>query len=95
MTSTIKKAKVLVYIVNNGHLLVNLHTDFLVAGIQVPGGTIEPGESAKTASIRELYEESRSITTCSPERIRTADFQLRRLTFYPAELRDRASNLGN
>lgn len=26
---------------------------------------------------------------CSPEQIRTADFQLRRLTFYPAELRDR------
>lgn len=25
---------------------------------------------------------------CSPEQIRTADFQLRRLTFYPAELRD-------
>lgn len=26
--------------------------------------------------------------SCSPEQIRTADFQLRRLTFYPAELRD-------
>lgn len=27
---------------------------------------------------------------CSPEQIRTADFQLRRLAFYPAELRDQA-----
>ncbi|WP_165861405.1 NUDIX hydrolase [Paenibacillus paeoniae] len=39
-------------------LLVNVHTDLPEAGIQVPAGTIEAGETAEVAVIREVYEET-------------------------------------
>lgn len=74
MTTNYKKTKVLVYVVANGHLLVNLHTDFLDAGLQVPGGTIEPGESATTASARELYEESGLRVSVAPIEIDRYEF---------------------
>lgn len=51
-------AKVLVYVVSNGHLLVHRHSDFPEAGVQVPGGSINDGESAFEAALRELYEEA-------------------------------------
>lgn len=50
--------KVLVYVIADEHVLVHTHVDFPEAGVQVPGGTIEEGESAIEAGRRELYEES-------------------------------------
>jgi 8-oxo-dGTP pyrophosphatase MutT (NUDIX family) len=38
--------------------LVFRHTDFPEAGIQVPGGTVEPGEDPARAVMREAYEET-------------------------------------
>ena len=54
--------KVLVYVVRrrNGRdeLLVHEHRDAPGAGVQVPAGTIEPGERPADAATRELFEES-------------------------------------
>lgn len=70
----IRKAKVLVYLVARNHLLVNFHIDFPEAGFQVPGGSIEPGELAEAASIRELFEESGLVTTVKPNVIDRYEF---------------------
>jgi 8-oxo-dGTP diphosphatase len=55
-------AKVLVYVLrlraDQLELLVHEHRDALDAGIQVPAGTIDPGESPADAAARELFEES-------------------------------------
>ena len=40
------------------HLLVFEHMDFPKAGIQVPGGTVEEGESVAEAAVREVKEET-------------------------------------
>lgn len=55
---TVPIPKVLIYIISNGHLLVHTHSDFPEAGFQVPGGSIDEGESAIEAARRELYEEA-------------------------------------
>jgi NADH pyrophosphatase NudC (nudix superfamily) len=56
------KNKVLAYITRhqNGlkQLLVFEHRDFPEAGVQVPPGTVEPGEPVESALFREVYEES-------------------------------------
>jgi 8-oxo-dGTP diphosphatase len=56
------KQKVLAYIirVHDGEkqLLLLLHRDYPEAGIQVPGGTVEPGEAFESALLREVYEET-------------------------------------
>jgi 8-oxo-dGTP pyrophosphatase MutT (NUDIX family) len=56
------RPRVFAYIIrkaNDGHeLLVFRHRDFPEAGIQVPGGGIEPGEEPDAAVIREALEES-------------------------------------
>jgi 8-oxo-dGTP diphosphatase len=54
----IEKRKVLAYITNGNRLLVFRHADYPQAGIQVPAGTIEEGESPEAAVMREAYEES-------------------------------------
>jgi len=70
-------AKVVVYLVHRGHLLVFIHPDAPEAGIQVPAGSVEPGEHPSTAARRELEEETgikaatsnhsgRLGTTCLP-----------------------------
>ena len=41
----IVKRKVFAYITHRCHLLVFWHVDVPEAGIQVPAGTVEPGES--------------------------------------------------
>jgi len=55
MSSEIQK--VVAYITNGRRLLVFKHTDFPEAGIQVPAGTVDPGEAPETAVLREAYEE--------------------------------------
>lgn len=58
----IKKHKVIAYITRikdqQKEILVFDHVDFLEAGVQVVGGTIENNEDPKSALIREIKEES-------------------------------------
>jgi len=56
MTTEIKK--VVAYITSGRRLLVFEHTEFPEAGIQVPAGTVDPGEDPQTAVLREAYEET-------------------------------------
>jgi 8-oxo-dGTP pyrophosphatase MutT (NUDIX family) len=51
----VTKDKVLVYVVRDGKLLVFRHTDYSYeeVGIQVPAGSIRPGESPQDAALRE------------------------------------------
>ncbi|PAD34562.1 NUDIX hydrolase [Terribacillus saccharophilus] len=54
--------KVLAYIIsirnNTYQMLVHEHKDIPEAGLQVPGGTVDPEEDLVTALQREIYEES-------------------------------------
>lgn len=52
--------KVVGYVVHSGSLLVFTHDDvpLEVAGVQVPAGTIEPGEAPEDAVVREVLEET-------------------------------------
>jgi 8-oxo-dGTP diphosphatase len=50
--------KVVAYITHGDRLLVFRHTEHPEAGIQVPGGTMEPGESPDEAVLREAQEET-------------------------------------
>jgi 8-oxo-dGTP pyrophosphatase MutT (NUDIX family) len=50
--------KVVVYVIHRGHLLVFIHPDAPQAGLQVPAGSVEPGEHPSTAARRELEEET-------------------------------------
>ncbi|HEX6872884.1 MAG TPA: NUDIX domain-containing protein [Micromonosporaceae bacterium] len=58
MTATVDK--VLCYIVHDGRLLVFRHLDYSFedVGIQVPAGTIRPGEPPERAAVREASEET-------------------------------------
>ncbi|MCW3100036.1 MAG: hypothetical protein JWL77_5654 [Chthonomonadaceae bacterium] len=51
-------AKVCAYITHGSNLLVFSHPDFPEAGIQVPAGTIEAGETPEAAVMREALEET-------------------------------------
>jgi 8-oxo-dGTP pyrophosphatase MutT (NUDIX family) len=46
------------YITQGDELLVFRHVDFPDAGIQVPGGTVQAGESLPDAVLREAFEET-------------------------------------
>lgn len=54
--------KVLAYVTRTHQgrpqLLVFTHRDYLQAGLQVPAGTVEPGEAPEIAVVRETGEES-------------------------------------
>jgi len=50
--------KVFAYITHGNRLLVFRHVDFPKAGIQVPAGTVQPGEHPEEAVLREAYEET-------------------------------------
>lgn len=53
-----KKQKATIYVKHGNRLLVFTHVDFPEAGIQVPSGTVEAGETSQDAARRELAEES-------------------------------------
>ena len=50
--------KVTAYVTRGQQLLVFRHTQFPEAGIQVPGGRMEPGENPAEAVLREALEET-------------------------------------
>jgi len=50
--------KVYAYITRADKLLVFKHVDFTEAGVQVPGGTMEAGETPVMAVMREVFEET-------------------------------------
>jgi 8-oxo-dGTP diphosphatase len=50
--------KVIAYVTRGGHLLVLRHPAYPEAGIQVPAGTVDPGESPQEAVLRETREET-------------------------------------
>lgn len=52
--------KVVCYVTHQDRLLVFTHLDvpLTVAGVQVPAGTIEPGETPRQAALREVREET-------------------------------------
>lgn len=52
------RRKAFAYITHHGRLLVFRHVDFPEAGIQVPAGTLEEGESPGEAVLREAREET-------------------------------------
>jgi 8-oxo-dGTP pyrophosphatase MutT (NUDIX family) len=60
MPEKVVKDKVLCYVVRDGRLLVFRHTDhsYEKVGIQVPGGSIKPGETPAEAALREASEET-------------------------------------
>jgi 8-oxo-dGTP diphosphatase len=50
--------KVLTYITAQGQLLLFRQPESPNAGLQVPGGSVESGESLEQAALREAYEET-------------------------------------
>ncbi|MFG2394661.1 NUDIX domain-containing protein [Streptomyces lavendulae] len=60
MSEKVTKEKVLVYVVRDGRLLVFRHSDYSYeeVGIQVPAGSIRPGETPEAAALREAREET-------------------------------------
>lgn len=50
--------KVVAYVVARNRLIVFVHRDLPEAGIQVPAGTVLPGEAAEDAVLREATEET-------------------------------------
>ncbi len=60
MPEKVIKDKVLVYVVRDGRLLAFRHADYSYeeVGIQVPAGSIRPGETPETAALREAREET-------------------------------------
>ncbi|MBB4914831.1 NUDIX hydrolase [Streptosporangium saharense] len=60
MTDKVVREKVLCYVVRDGRLLVFRHTDHgdEEVGIQVPAGSVKPGERPEEAALREAREET-------------------------------------
>ena len=67
--------KVVAYITRQDELLVFTHRDFPEAGVQVPAGTVEEGETLDAAVLREVHEE----TGLPPTALRKAAYLGRRL----------------
>ena len=71
MTTVVAKACACV--VQRGRVLVFRHPH-AVAGVQLPKGTIESGESPACAVVRELYEESGLCLSAAPQLIAEMKF---------------------
>jgi ADP-ribose pyrophosphatase YjhB (NUDIX family) len=66
--------KAFAYITDHGCLLLFRHVDDPAAGIQVPAGTIKPGEAPAAAALREAREETGldglTLVSCLGEQLR-------------------------
>lgn len=60
MTERARTDKALAYVVRDGRLLVFRHLDYSCeeVGIQVPSGSVRPGEDPQEAAVREAEEET-------------------------------------
>ncbi|MGH8929904.1 MAG: NUDIX hydrolase [Egibacteraceae bacterium] len=60
MPERVVRDKVLCYVVRDDRLLVFRHTDYSYeeVGIQVPAGSVRPGETPEEAAVREAREET-------------------------------------
>ena len=70
--------KVICYVVQDDDLLVFRHLDhpLTVTGVQVPAGTVESGEEALTAAVREVLEET-GIRARVVRQLGTGDYDMR------------------
>lgn len=66
--------KVLIYATWQGRLLVFDEPDFPDIALQVPGGTMEPGESPQTSALREFVEETGLTPTEALTHLVTQDY---------------------
>ena len=55
---TLRVEKVHGYVTHGSRLLVFIHRDSPMAGVQIPGGTVRAGESLEAAVLREVEEET-------------------------------------
>jgi 8-oxo-dGTP pyrophosphatase MutT (NUDIX family) len=73
--------KVVAYIVRSGQLAVFVHLEdhdpVYDSGLQVPAGTIEPGEAPQSAALREAQEESGLAGLRVVEFLGCADYDIR------------------
>jgi len=71
-------SKVICYVTKGGKLLVFRHTDysFEEVGIQVPAGTMKPGETPEQAALREVREETGLEGFDNVTFLGTADFDI-------------------
>lgn len=69
-------AKVVAYVVSKARLLVFVHPLHPDAGLQVPAGTVVPGETFKAAVLRELHEETGLDRFGEPEYLGTSLFDM-------------------
>jgi 8-oxo-dGTP diphosphatase len=94
----VSKRKVYAYITHEDRLLVFRHVDFPEAGIQIPGGTVEPGESYEAALEREVREETglEGLKLCGlvgkhrRETARASGMKTQQVRFYRMELNGKA-----
>ena len=68
--------KVVAYVVEKQRLLVFAHPMHPDAGLQVPAGTVESGETPTAAVLRELREETGLSEFGEPEHLGVADFDM-------------------
>jgi 8-oxo-dGTP diphosphatase len=69
--------KVLTYITQRDRLLVFRQPDFPEQGVQVPGGSVEPGEALATAALREAREETGLEALAIERLLGSADYELK------------------
>lgn len=84
------KRKVIAYITRGDELLVFREPDYPHVGLQVPGGTVEPGEVLEEALKREVLEETgltqwRVVEFLGSRRVRT-DYGRKEWHFYHLEI---------
>ena len=94
-------AKVVIYLVHRGHLLVFIHPDAPEAGLQVPAGSVEPRGHPLTAARRELEEET-GIKAATLQPLGTARYdmsthgrnEIHERSFFPSECSSRSRAQG-
>ena len=73
-----ERQKVVCYIVRDGRLLVFRHLDepWEESGLQVPAGSIKPGEAPQAAALREAREETGLIDFRVARKVGEADYDM-------------------